>query len=267
MKKLLKYFYSLLMTFGLDPLKSIRALRGLPIYLYNFYIYVRQRSASELDMGTFGIFPCLDDRFSESGSARGHYFHQDLLVARKIYDNAPKIHVDVGSRVDGFVAHVAAFRKIDVLDIRRSTATIPNITFIQCDIMGDLSEILISSCDSLSCLHALEHFGLGRYGDPVRYDGHLIGFRNLQKILRPGGKMYLSVPIGPLRVEYDAHRVFSVRYLLDFVSGQFRIDMFSYVNDAGDLFENAPLLDEDVEANFGCRYGCGIFELSKLSHH
>jgi hypothetical protein len=27
-------------------------------------------------------------------------------------------------------------------------------------------------CDSLSCLHALEHFGLGRYGDPIDPRGH-----------------------------------------------------------------------------------------------
>jgi len=195
---------------------------------------------------------------------RGHYFHQDLLVARRIYENGPSLHMDVGSRVDGFVAHVAAFRKINVLDIRKMTANIPNISFIQCDIMGDLPEALIDSCDSLSCLHALEHFGLGRYGDPIRYDGHLIGFRNLHQMLKRGGKMYLSVPIGPQRVEYDAHRVFSVRYLLDMIAEKFRIDAISYVDDAGDLHENIPLLDEGVETNFGCTYGCGIFEVSKL---
>ena len=264
MKKHLKSTYSFLLVFGFDPLKTLRALRGLPIYFLNIAKFIRQQKTCNSKFGSLKIFPCLDDRYSESGSVKGHYFHQDLLVARKIHENRPSLHVDVGSRVDGFIAHVAAFRKINVLDIRKMVAKIPNISFIQCDIMGDLPETLIDSCDSLSCLHALEHFGLGRYGDPVRYDGHLIGFRNLHKMLRPGGKMYLSVPIGPQRVEYDAHRVFSVRYIIDLVSEWFRLDVFSYVNDAGDLHEDVPLLDKDIATNFGCRYGCGIFELSKL---
>lgn len=264
MKKYLKSAYSFLLAFGFDPLRTLRALRGLPIYFLNIAKFIRQQRVCSSKFGSLKIFPCLDDRYSESGSVRGHYFHQDLLVARRIYENGPKLHVDVGSRVDGFVAHVAAFRKINVLDIRKMTANIPNISFTQCDFMDNLPEALVGSCDSLSCLHALEHFGLGRYGDPVRYDGHLIGLSNLHKMLRPGGKMYLSVPIGPQRVEYDAHRVFSVRYLLDLVSEQFRLDAFSYVNDEGDLLEDVSLLDEDVETNLGCSYGCGIFELSKL---
>lgn len=264
MKKYLRTAYSFLLAFGFDALKFVRALRGLPVYVLNFQSFIGQQRKIALKFGKVSIYPCLDDRYSESGSARGHYFHQDLLVARRLYECKPMRHVDIGSRVDGFVAHVASFRKIEVIDIRNMTTKIPNISFIQCDVMGNLPEALISCCDSISCLHALEHFGLGRYGDPVRYDGHLIGFQNLHKMLRSGGKMFLSVPIGPQRVEYDAHRVFSVRYLLDFVSEQFRVDAFSYVNDAGDLSENVSLLDKDIETNFGCSYGCGIFELSKF---
>lgn len=264
MKKHLKSAYSLLLVFGLDPLKTLRALRGLPIYVVNLAKFLRQRKVYNSNSGNLKIFPCLDDRYSESGSAHGHYFHQDLLVARKIYENKPRQHVDVGSRIDGFVAHVAAFREVEVMDIRKMTAKIPNISFIQCNIMDDLPETLVGSCDSLSCLHALEHFGLGRYGDPVKYDGHVVGFNNLYKMLSRGGKMYLSVPIGPQRVEYDAHRVFSIRYLLDLVSQKFVINSFSYVDDAGDLFQDVSLLEHGIEKNFGCTYGCGIFEMSKL---
>ncbi|MBI3562315.1 MAG: DUF268 domain-containing protein [Gammaproteobacteria bacterium] len=264
MRSYLNSVYSILLTFGLDPLKFLRALKGLPVYSVNFLRFIQQRKNCNSIFGSLKIFPCLDDRYSESGGASGHYFHQDLLVARKIYENKPKLHVDVGSRIDGFVAHVAAFREIVVMDIRKMNTTIPNISFIQCNIMADLPESLIGSYDSLSCLHALEHFGLGRYGDPVKYDGHVIGFNNLHKMLRPAGKMYLSIPIGPQRVEYDAHRVFSIRYILDLVSLKFTLNSFSYVDDAGDLFQDVPLLEKDIGVNFGCMYGCGIFEMSKL---
>lgn len=264
MKKYLVIVYSFLSAFGFDALKFVRALRGLPIYLVNLSKFIGQHININQRFGKVTVFPCLEDRYSESGSVRGHYFHQDLLVARRIHGCKPMHHVDVGSRVDGFVAHVAAFREIDVVDVRKMIAKVPNITFIQCDVMGDLPNAFVGSCDSLSCLHALEHFGLGRYGDPVRYDGYVIGFNNLYRMLLPGGKMYLSVPIGPQRVEYDAHRVFSIRSILDLASEKYNLDSFSYVDDAGDLFEDAPLVNKDIESNYGCNYGCGIFEMTKL---
>ena len=62
----------------------------------------------------------LNERFEESGIMSGHYFHQDLYVARKIFLQNPGKHVDIGSRTDGFVAHVAAFREIEIFDIRYS---------------------------------------------------------------------------------------------------------------------------------------------------
>jgi len=69
------------------------------------------------------------------------------------------------------VAHVAAFRPIEVFDIRPLHSTVANITFVQADMM-QLSSELVECTDTLSCLHTIEHFGLGRYGDPIRVNGH-----------------------------------------------------------------------------------------------
>jgi len=208
--------------------------------------------------------PCLDDRSAGSGTATGHYFHQDLLVARQIHSNNPTRHIDVGSRVDGFLAHVAAFRSIEVIDIRPALARIVNVSFIQADFTSAMQDDLVECCDSLSCLHALEHFGLGRYGDTVNSDGYLHGLNNLYRALKPGGKFYFSVPIGPQRIEFNAQRVFSVNHLLARFEGKYVVDQFSYVDDQGNLHENAPLTVQGAGANFGCQYGCGIFEMTKL---
>ena len=264
MKDHLKSAYIGLVNFGIDPRKMIRSLRGLPSYFSDFYSLKMQMNLVKKEF-PFGLpYPCLEDRFTESGAAKGHYFHQDLLVARRVNINNPEIHVDVGSRVDGFVAHVASCRSIVVIDIRPLSASIPNISFIQANMMTPVSKDLINYCDSLSCLHALEHFGLGRYGDPVDYYGYILGLNNFHRILKKNGKLYLSVPIGPQRIEFNAHRVFSVDYLLECFDGKFKINQFSYVDDNGDLHENEQITHNSAKQSFGCIYGCGIFEMTKL---
>lgn len=206
--------------------------------------------------------PCVADRDENAGTLDVHYFQQDLLVAQKIYVNNPLKHVDIGSRIDGFVAHVASFREIELLDIRKMDSNIPNVRFTQADLMDD-SKIPVDYCDSISCLHALEHFGLGRYGDPIDPYGHLKGFRNITKILKSGGTFYFSVPMGIQRIEFNAHRVFGLPYLLKMIKADFDILSFSYINDNGDVYRNIDMSEGLIQNSYGCKYGCAIFELKK----
>mgnify|MGYP002395857445 CR=1 FL=1 len=235
-------------------------LRGLPAFLRDYAEFKRQAAEQDFPFGSF--HPCLDERGLDSGTAKGHYFHQDLLVANRIFQNTPAHHVDIGSRVDGFVAHVASFRQIEVMDIRNLKSFSENVVFRQID-LSDPEFSLTDYCDSLSCLHALEHFGLGRYGDRVDYRGHIVGWKNMGKMLQRGGKLYFSVPIGEQRVEFNAHRVFSIAYIMKMIEERYRLDAFSYVNDDGDLVRDPPLTAEAIRHNFSCHYGCGIFELTK----
>ena len=239
----------------------MRLLKLAGFYL-DYLRLKRQAKASgvTLPFGKFYLF--LDERDADSGSTSGHYFHQDLLVANRIFQNSPERHVDIGSRIDGFVAHVAAFRKIEVVDLRPMSTWIPNIIFKQADFMHNNLN-LINYCDSVSSLHAIEHFGLGRYGDKLDYSGHLKGLNNIYRMLKEGGKFYFSVPIGKQRIEFNAHRVFAVKYLIEILEEKYRIDSFSYVNDDGELFRDIPLIPEEFENSYGCKYGCGIFELTK----
>lgn len=142
------------------------------------------------------------------------------MVARKIYQNNPYKHVDVGSRVDGFVAHVASFREIEVLDIRSLNASIPGVKFTQADLMEheSISNLVNNNdgyCDSVSCLHALEHFGLGRYGDKIKTEGFKFGIKNQAALLKPQGILYLSTPMGRERVEFNANWIFSPSTIIE----------------------------------------------------
>jgi len=213
-------------------------------------------------VGPLELLPCLHDWYEESGTTKNEYFWQDLLVARMIFEAQPERHVDVGSRVDGFVAHVASFREIDVFDVRQITPQIPGVNFMQADLMKSVSG-MAGYCDSLSCLHALEHFGLGRYGDPIDPIGFERGFSNMVSLLRDGGVFYLSVPIGIGRVEFNAHRVFDPRVIVDLANKEsLQLSVLIVIHLDGRIERCVP--DEERLSNLAVqRYALGVFVLKK----
>lgn len=251
MKKVLGYIFGIL---GIN-LISLMSTRHLPRYLKD-----RQRFL-ELGGSIGRSFPVLVDYKDQAGTMSGHYYHQDLLVAQLIYAANPRRHIDVGSRVDGFVAHVASFRHIEVTDIRPLESHSHNVSFIRADLMkGSLPE---GETDSLSCLHTLEHFGLGRYGDDIDPEGHLKGFQNLITMVSAGGSFYLSFPISANeRVEFNAHRVFNPNSPLTWPgSEKLALQRFDYVDDSGRLKVNSSV---DQAVGERLNYGCGIYTFKKL---
>jgi hypothetical protein len=234
--------------------KRIKRLRYLPKYLSDKSAFLK---AGGVITKTYPIY---EDFKEQAGTATGHYFHQDLLVATLINKAKPIRHIDVGSRMDGFVAHVASYREIEVLDVRPLKNTgHDQIKFMQANLM-ELDDSMAGICDSLSCLHALEHFGLGRYGDPVDPMGHLKGFSNFHKMLQGGGTLYISFPIGKSEVHFNAHRVFDPTEILGWSKNLFELVRFDYVDDKGDLHCNSSLASPPRVS-----YGCGIYTLKKIN--
>jgi SAM-dependent methyltransferase len=164
--------------------------------------------------------------------------------------------------VDGFVAHVACFREIEVFDIRPIAAQIPGVTFRQASLMKPAEE-MTDYCDSLSCLHALEHFGLGRYGDPVDPKGAERGLASMARLLRTGGVFYLSVPIGVDRVEFNANRVFDPRTIVGLAQeNSLQWTALTVIHQGGRLAE-CSLDEAQLSALAKQRYALGIFVFTK----
>jgi len=214
--------------------------------------------------GQLNLLPCLHDWYEEGGGAstKSEYFWQDLLVARMIAAANPLRHVDVGSRVDGFVAHVASFREVEVFDLRPITASIPGVAFRQADFMNPLDE-LREYCDSLSCLHALEHFGLGRYHDPLDVNGFETGLANMARLVKPGGVFYLSTPIGVSRVEFNAHRVSDPRDIVTMAGRNALALTRLMVVKPGGSVEDLPGDAAHLDRLAAERYALGIFVFRK----
>lgn len=261
-KKSFKRINHYIKLFGINPILFFKNLRGIPFYFHDLFLLKKQKRGQK--SFPFRYYPIFDERFADSGTMSGHYFHQDLLVAKKIFAANPVKHVDIGSRTDGFVAHLAVFREIEIFDIREQNSKVENISYTKANLM-ELPENMENYCDSISALHSIEHFGLGRYGDPIDYFGYLNAIKNISRILKPLGTFYFSVPIGKQRIEFNAHRVFSVPFLWNILKDYYNLISFSYVDDMGNLHENVEFTDKTIENSFACDYGCGIFELKKIN--
>lgn len=253
---LLKPIHFRLKDFGLD-FRRMLSVRNAARYASQYHRF------KKLGGVITGSVPILYDYQDQAGSASGHYFHQDLLVASFVHQHNPARHIDIGSRIDGFVAHVAAFRKIEVMDIRRLDNTgHENISFVKADLMDD-SGLQDGTTDSISCLHAIEHFGLGRYGDSLDPRGHIKGFSNILRMLKVGGMLYISFPIENQNVvRFNAYRAFHPNDIFSWLRdpGSLSLERFDYVDGAGNLHQRV-----DVKyTSFDASDGCGIYTFKKI---
>lgn len=256
----IKIHWILSSQFGIDLRILFKSLLGIPRFLLDW------RKFRKNYLGEMKWMPCLHDRFEEGGATKNEYFWQDLLVARWIFEAKPQKHVDIGSRVDGFVAHVASFREIEVFDVRPIRSLIPGIIFKRADLMQRLAvqDSIGGYCDSLSCLHAIEHFGLGRYGDPIDSAGHESGIANMASLLVPGGMFYLSTPIGKGRVEFNAMRIFDPRVLIDCVeSNGLVLQKMIVIRNEGEV-EEFQASSENLYMLAESNYNLGVFVFKKF---
>ena len=198
MRKLLYFFRQL----GFDPIRLIAAIRFTPLFLSSWFRFLKINSFRS----GWRLSPVLNDFSAQAGSADGHYFWQDLICAQWINGLSPRNHLDVGSRVDGFLAHLLSFRVVTLVDVRPFHSKIPGLRVV----IGDAQSNLVNHVgrfDSVSSLHCIEHFGLGRYRDPLDRDGHLKGIVHISDCVEAKGSLFISFPIGKEKVEFNEQRI------------------------------------------------------------
>lgn len=236
-----------------DPRHVVRAIRGLPRFVADAWRFTRSDAATppNLRFRLANLYPRLGEWAQPAALLDVHYFYQDVWAARHVYLTAPRSHVDVGSRIDGLIAHLLTFREVEVVDLRPLTADVRGLHFIS----GSITRLPFAagSRESVSSLHVVEHVGLGRYGDAVDPQGWLSALSELRRVLAPGGRLYLSVPVGRQRVEFNAHRVFDPKTIIGALA-DLRLVEFAAVDDDGRFVGAADPADFAT-----ARYACGMF--------
>lgn len=100
--------------------------------------------------------------------------------------------------------------RVTIFDVRRIDVDVPGLSFEQVDLgSGGIREELGEKFHLVTCISTVEHVGLGRYGDKLDPDGDFKLVQGIREILKPGGLLICSVPVGPGCVVYNLHRVYS----------------------------------------------------------
>jgi len=253
-KFILKIIHHFISQFGINLLK-FKKIIFLPKFILDLIQY--KRLNGKIDY----LLPIIGENMETSGQTIPHYFYQDLIVASYIFKHKPLKHVDIGSRLDGFVSHVASFREIEVFDIRDNKINHKNIKFNKLD-LNNINKELENYTDSLSCLHTIEHFGLGRYGDLIDPNGYKKGLENLYRILKKNGLLYISIPISKkTKVVFNSERIFHPLDILEWNTELgLNLERFDYIDDDENIFYDVNLFQLDINHLIN---GCGIYTFIK----
>jgi SAM-dependent methyltransferase len=230
-----------------DPVWAIRGIGGFPRYFADWYRYSRMPKADPIRL--VDTYPQVHDR-TVTTSIDAHYFYVNGWAMRRIVAARPALHVDVGSQVI-FANLLAGVIPVVFVDYRPLEAELPGLMCVG----GSLLGLPFADCSlaSLSCLHVIEHIGLGRYGEPLDPEGTRKAVGELARVLGPGGNLFLATPVGKPRLCFNAHRIHRAEAIREMVP-ELELVEFSGVHDDGRYVEQVEL-----SAFQNSEYACGFF--------
>jgi hypothetical protein len=189
-----------------------------------------------------------------------HYIYHPAWAARILAEIKPKVHVDISSTLH-FCSLVSAFVPVKFYDYRPATLELSDLF---CD-AADLTALPFLDCSivSLSCMHTVEHIGLGRYGDPIDYDGDLKAMKELARVLAKGGNLLFVVPIGHQSViHFNGHRVYHPDAIKEiFTKEGLTLNEFVWIPEESK--DGALVKDPDLILLNHQTYACGCFWYTK----
>lgn len=191
-------------------------------YQQNFEAYFakfkKSRESQEFTHLTF--YPCLGEKTPSTGFDKSYYY-QDTWASKKIFQSRPESVLDIGSTVL-YSGIISQFVPTTFVNIRPIQVNLPGLTVVDGSILElpfeDYSQNFITS------LCVIQHIGLGRYGDPIMPDGARRACAEINRVLKPGGEIVVSVPVGVPCIAYNAHRIFSREQLLSYFPGYTVLD-------------------------------------------
>jgi len=240
----------------LVPLKYWWTFLRHPFFLNNFFEFRRKAGKT----GTMPLFrdisPLINDK-SQQTPFDPQYIYHTAWAVRKVKKINPVRHVDISSTLY-FCTTLSAFIPTDFYDFRPATLVLDNLESKQADLTDLFFET--ESIESLSCMHTVEHIGLGRYGDPIQPEGDLTAMKELQRVIKKGGHLLFVTPVGKPKIIFNAHRIYSYEDIIN-AFNEVKLVEFSLIPD--NALENGMITHASPELVRLQNYGCGCFWFQK----
>lgn len=237
----------------LDVRASLVAAANYPRYFWQLCRYAAS-PASEKGVA-WSLYPLLCDATLRT-AFDAHYLYLGDWALRLLMKNPARKHVDIASQLH-WVAAVAAIKEVTFVDIRPADMDIENLTVLA----GSLMQLPFAdrSVESVSCLHVIEHIGLGRYGDPIDPEGTKKAIAELARILASQGTLLLALPIGRPQIAFNAHRVHNPCDILQ-MAEQHGLKLKSFAAVGDDRAYHRTALPGDFT---NCDFACGLYEFTR----
>jgi len=219
-----------------------------PFILLDYFKF-KKSDNKRFDSKFSDLYPCIKDKTFKTGFD-AHYIYHTSWAARKVKEINPAKHTDISSSLY-FSGIISAFIPVDFYDYRPADLKLSGLTSRHADLIK--LPFTDDSINSLSCMHTVEHIGLGRYGDKIDPDGDLKAISELKRVLAKNGSLLFVVPVGKPRIEFNAHRIYSFEQINDYFK-ELNLKEFTLITDSGDYLENA-----DTKLVTNQKYGCGCF--------
>lgn len=183
-----------------------------------------------------------------------HYIYHPAWAARILAQTRPILHIDISSSLH-FCTMVSAFIPVDFYDYRPANVELNGLETKYADLT--CLPFGANSVESLSCMHVVEHIGLGRYGDTLDVDGDLKAITELKRVVKRNGTLLFVAPVGKPKIQFNAHRIYSYDQITTYFS-DFRVEQFALITDHGKFSIGANPKEANIQ-----EYGCGCWWLIK----
>lgn len=204
----------------------------------------------------FFNWPLLNED-TENTNFDTHYVYHVAWAMRKVAAAKPQKHIDFSSSVN-FCTTVSAICETEFYDFRPAPIMLEGLKCLRADLTA--LEMATGSLESVSCMHVVEHVGLGRYGDPLDANGDLKAIGELKRVVKPGGALYFVVPTGVPGVYFNAHRVYAAQSILGYFEDQFDLEEFYFIPGPVEI---PPQLNPPLSETRNYEYGCGCYLFRK----
>ena len=226
----------------------------LPKYLLQYYKFNKNNNIWTIKF--IDMLPILDE---DSGEMLfdSHYVYHTGWASRVLKEIGASKLVDISSSIM-FCSAVSAFIKVEHYDFRKADLSLPGIKCGQENLLN--LSFNNNSIECLSCMHVIEHVGLGRYGDDINLHDDKNAANELIRVLSKNGFLLVVLPLGEKsKIRFNAHRIYSFDIVINMFNS-LSLKEFSFYNDKTNEFKKNALPSDIM----GSEYGCGCFVFQKI---